>query len=89
MAAVPSVVYGLWGFYFLSERVIPLSRFLSSHFGWIPLLGIHDAEPDNPLEDLTIYKSSTFITGIVVAIPKFGLSPTLTCFSRRMRTPRE
>ncbi len=68
MAAVPSVVYGLWGFYFLSEQVIPLSRFISSHFGWIPLLGIHDAEPDNPLEDLTVYKSSTFIAGIVVAL---------------------
>jgi phosphate transport system permease protein len=68
MAAVPSVVFGLWGFYFLSEKVIPLAKFLSSHFGWVPFLGIRDADPNNPLEDLTIYKSSTFIAGIVVAL---------------------
>ncbi len=68
MAAVPSVVYGLWGFYYLSEEIIPLARFISSNFGWIPLLGIHDAAPDDPGESLSIYKSSTFIAGIVVAL---------------------
>jgi phosphate transport system permease protein len=68
MAAVPSVVYGLWGFYFLSEPIIPLVRWLSSTFGWIPLLGIHDAKPDDPFQSLTIYESSTFIAGVVVAL---------------------
>lgn len=68
MAAVPSVVYGLWGFYFLSERIIPLAKFLSSHFDWIPLLGIHDANPNDPLKSPTIYENSTFIAGIVVAL---------------------
>lgn len=68
MAAVPSVVYGLCGAILLQEQIIPLARFLSSTFGWIPLLGIHDADPDNPLPDLTIYKSSTFLAGIVVAL---------------------
>src|SRR5262249_16907924 len=61
MAAVPSVVYGLWGFYFLSERIIPVARWISTHFGWIPLLGIHDANPDDPLKSPTIYENSTFI----------------------------
>ena len=68
MAAVPAVVYGLWGFYFLQEKVIPLSRFLSSHFGWLPLLRIREANPNDPLESLTIYENSTFIAGIVVAM---------------------
>jgi phosphate transport system permease protein len=68
MAAVPSVVYGLWGFYFLSERVIPVAKWISLHFGWIPLLGIHDAHPDDPLQSPTIYENSTFIAGIVVAL---------------------
>jgi len=68
MAAVPSVVYGLWGFYFLSEKIIPLVRFLSTYFRWIPLVGIHDAHPDDPLQALTIYENSTFIAGIVVAL---------------------
>ncbi|HXT44979.1 MAG TPA: phosphate ABC transporter permease subunit PstC [Pseudonocardiaceae bacterium] len=68
MAAVPSVVYGLWGFYFLTEKIIPLVRFLSTYFRWIPLVGIHDAHPDDPLQALTIYENSTFIAGIVVAL---------------------
>ncbi len=68
MAAVPSVVYGLWGAILLQEQIIPVSRFLSSTLGWIPFLGIHDADPNNPLADLTIYKSSTFIAGIVVSL---------------------
>jgi phosphate transport system permease protein len=68
MAAVPSVVYGLWGAYFLQEKIIPLSQFLSWHFGWLPLLAIHDADPGNPLESTTIYENSTFIAGIVVAL---------------------
>ncbi len=68
MAAVPSVVYGLWGAILLQEQIIPVARFLSSTFGWIPFLGIHDANPDDPLAVETIYKSSTFIAGIVVSL---------------------
>jgi phosphate transport system permease protein len=68
MAAVPSVVYGLWGAYFLQEKIIPVAKWISSTFGWIPLLGIHDANPNDPFEDKTIYESSTFIAGIVVAL---------------------
>jgi phosphate transport system permease protein len=68
MAAVPSVVYGLWGFYFLQEKVIPLARWISLTFGWVPFLAISGADPDNPFPDKTIYESSTFIAGIVVAL---------------------
>jgi phosphate transport system permease protein len=62
------VVYGLWGFYLLNPLVIPLARWISSTLGWLPLLGIHDSHPDNPLETETIYESSTFVAGIVVAL---------------------
>jgi phosphate transport system permease protein len=68
MAAVPGVVYGLWGFHLLNEQVIPLARWISSTFGWIPLLSIADANPNDPLESPTIYESSTFIAGIVVSL---------------------
>ena len=68
MAAVPSVVYGLWGFILLSEQIIPVAKFLSTNFGWLPFLGIHDADPNDPLATATIYKSSTFIAGIVVSL---------------------
>jgi phosphate transport system permease protein len=68
MAAVPSVVYGLWGAYFLQEKIIPVAKWISLTFGWVPLLGIHDADPNNPFENKTVYESSTFIAGIVVAL---------------------
>jgi phosphate transport system permease protein len=68
MAAVPGVIYGLWGFYLLNPLIIPLARWISSTFGWLPLLGIHDAHPGDPLETATKYESSTFVAGIVVAL---------------------
>ncbi|MGH3686026.1 MAG: phosphate ABC transporter permease subunit PstC [Pseudonocardiaceae bacterium] len=68
MAAVPGVVYGLWGFYLLNPLIIPLARWISSIFGWLPLLGIHDAHPDDPLETVTKYESSTLVVGIAVAL---------------------
>src|SRR5262249_46199951 len=67
-AAVPSVVYGLWGFFFLQERILGLSRWLSTYLGWIPIFKVDGADPRDPLAPLTVYKSSTFICGIVVAL---------------------
>src|SRR5438067_148119 len=37
LAAVPSVVYGLWGVYFLVPRLVPMQRWLADHGGFIPL----------------------------------------------------
>ena len=68
MAAVPSVVYGLWGFYFLQERIIPVAKWVSTTFGWVPFLGISGVDPNDPLADKTVYESSTFIAGIVVSL---------------------
>ena len=39
LAAVPSVVYGLWGIFFLAPHVVPLYAWLNAHLGWIPLFG--------------------------------------------------
>src|SRR5262245_48799300 len=39
LAAVPSVVYGLWGFTFLVPLMVPPSKFLNTYFGWIPVFG--------------------------------------------------
>jgi len=67
MAAVPGVVYGLWGFFYLQQKVIPLARFLS-HFGWLPFLAIPGVNPNDPLQTATVYESSTFIAAIAVAL---------------------
>jgi hypothetical protein len=36
MAAIPSIVYGLWGVFFLQPRVIGTIRWMSEHLGFIP-----------------------------------------------------
>lgn len=37
LAAVPSVVFGLWGIIWLAPRLVPLYRWLSGNLGFIPL----------------------------------------------------
>jgi phosphate transport system permease protein len=68
MAAVPSIVYGLWGFFFLQGNVIGLERWISKYFGWIPIFRVDGADPDDPLATASVYTSSTFIAGVVVAL---------------------
>jgi phosphate transport system permease protein len=68
MAAVPSVVYGLWGFAFLQGNVIGLARWLSTYFAWFPLFKVTGSDPRDPLATETVYTSSTFIAGMVVAL---------------------
>ena len=36
LAAVPSVIYGLWGGLFLGPRLVPLYDWLAEHLSWIP-----------------------------------------------------
>jgi len=37
LAAVPSVVYGLWGIGFLGPKLVPVFDWLAAHAAWIPL----------------------------------------------------
>jgi phosphate transport system permease protein len=39
LAAVPSVVYGLWGLQFFVPKMANVADFLHNNFGWIPLFG--------------------------------------------------
>jgi phosphate transport system permease protein len=68
MAAVPSVVYGLWGVFLLGEQLIPVARWMAANLGFIPFLGIEGVDHSDPLAALTTYKSSTLVAGIVVAL---------------------
>lgn len=68
MAAVPSVVYGLWGAFFLQWKIISLSRWLGDWFGWIPLFRVDGVQRHDPLASPTVYTASTFIAGVVVAL---------------------
>ncbi|MFB7252866.1 PstC family ABC transporter permease [Streptomyces nojiriensis] len=68
MAAVPSVVYGLWGLFLFQPSVVGLSRWLTTYFGWFPLFAVDGDSPRDPLSPNTFYTSSTFIAGMVVAL---------------------
>ncbi|MDQ6641170.1 MAG: phosphate ABC transporter permease subunit PstC, partial [Actinomycetota bacterium] len=77
LAAVPSVVYGLWGIGFLGPQLIPLYQWLDKHASWIPLF----AGPASTT-------GRTILTaGIVLAIM---VLPIITAISREIfaQTPR-
>ena len=68
MAAVPSVVYGLWGAFLLQGQILGFSRWLSTYLGWIPLFRVNGADSRDPLSPLSVFTSSSFIAGIVVGL---------------------
>jgi phosphate transport system permease protein len=39
LAAVPSIVFGLWGIFVLAPKLEPVATFLNAHLGWFPLFG--------------------------------------------------
>jgi len=81
MAAVPSVVYGLWGFFLLQYKIVPLAQWLSEHFGFIPGFGISTEGyvKGSALTQTTVFTSSTFIAGIVVG---FMVTPIICAVMR-------
>lgn len=70
LAAVPSIVYGLWGILTFREFVRPLENGLRSAFGWFPLFA------PTPISGGTI-----FFIGIVLAIM---VLPIVTALSREV-----
>jgi phosphate transport system permease protein len=79
LAAVPSVVYGLWGVIFLVPHMTGVSKLVGTVLGtWIPIFKYDDAP--NP--------RSIFAAGIVLAIM---ILPIVAAISREvfLQTPRE
>jgi phosphate transport system permease protein len=70
LAAVPSIVYGLWGLLVLVPHMEGVSKFLNSVLGWIPLFG-----GDSP------GKSSIFTASVVLAIM---ILPIISSISREV-----
>ena len=76
LAAIPSVVYGLWGALWLMPKVHPFFEWLTTYFGWIPLFAGPAANP--PRTILT--------AGIVLAVM---ILPIITAVTREifLQTP--
>jgi phosphate transport system permease protein len=68
MAAVPSVVYGLWALYFLQTRIISVSRWLSVWLGWIPIFKVNGTGATNPTDLGHEFTASTFVAGVAVSL---------------------
>ena len=81
MAAIPSVVYGLWGFFFLQAEVAPVAAWISRHFGWIPLFKVDGVQKDDPLPSMTVFTGSTLIAGLVVGMM---ITPVVTSIMREV-----
>ncbi|GAA4853774.1 phosphate ABC transporter permease subunit PstC [Saccharopolyspora rosea] len=79
LAAVPSVVYGLWGFLVLGPVLRPIAIWLNENLGWIPLFAEGNVKPVGTGTDV-------FTAGIVLAVM---IIPTITGVSREVfqRTP--
>lgn len=45
LAAIPSVVYGLWGIFVVIPFIRPPADWLHSHLGWIPIFGTNLSGP--------------------------------------------
>ena len=68
MAAIPSIVYGLWGFFLVMPHAAAFATFLQRHLGWIPFLDVKDTDPDAAIWDASRYTASAFCAGIAVAM---------------------
>jgi phosphate transport system permease protein len=70
LAAIPSVVYGLWGiFVFLPVVVQPMGAVLGSVFGWLPLFSGHI-----PASGISRLGASLILTIMII--------PTITAVTR-------
>ncbi len=59
LAAVPSVIYGLWGLLFLVPQMVHLQRFLATHLGWFPLFAVDGG---------STFRRTMFTAAVVLAV---------------------
>ncbi|MEY8042358.1 phosphate ABC transporter permease subunit PstC [Saccharopolyspora cebuensis] len=78
LAAVPSVIYGLWGALVLAPVINPVASWLNTNLGWIPIFADGNIRADSG--------ANVFTAGIVLAVM---ILPTITGVTREVfaRTP--
>jgi phosphate transport system permease protein len=67
MAAVPSIIYGLWGFFLMMPYASGLARWLQTYLGFLPFFQV-DTDPGAAMWAQTRYTASAFVAGIAVAM---------------------
>ncbi|HWU32369.1 MAG TPA: phosphate ABC transporter permease subunit PstC [Marmoricola sp.] len=81
MAAIPSVVYGLWGLFYFQSKVEPVAAWIAQHFGWIPIFHVKGIDSSTPISTYTMFASSTLIAGMVVGMM---ITPVVTSIMREV-----
>lgn len=79
LAAVPSIVYGLWGLLVFAPAIAPLAVWLNEHLGWIPIFADGSGS--------TRGGGTIFTAGIVLAVM---ILPVITAVTREVfaQTPK-
>lgn len=79
LAAVPSIIYGVWGLYVLAPRLRPVATWLNEHLGWVFLFATGNASVSGG--------GTIFTGGIVLAVM---ILPIITAVTREVfiQTPR-
>jgi phosphate transport system permease protein len=67
MAAIPSIVYGLWGFFLLEPYAADVTRWMSEYVGWLPIFQNTDTHAAE-IQMVDTYYGSAFIAGLVVTM---------------------
>jgi len=83
MAAVPSVVYGIWGLFLFQGHAANFARWIATYFSWIPIFKVTGFNPHDPLGTITLFTSSSFIAGMVVGLM---ITPSICSISREVFT---
>lgn len=71
MAAFPSILYGLWGYFVLMPMAIYWAKLLNKYLGWIPVFKVQEQ----------FFERSPFIAGLVLAIM---IIPIVTSVAREI-----
>jgi phosphate transport system permease protein len=69
LAAVPSIVYGLWGYFIVAPKYEPLQNWVSHHVGWFPLFDNVGGVGGG---------TTIFLVGVVLAIMVLPIVTALT-----------
>ena len=73
MAAVPSIIYGMWGYFLVMPHAAAFALWLQQNFGWLPVFEVA-GDPDAAVWDQSRYIGSAFCAGIAVAMMVLPMS---------------
>jgi phosphate transport system permease protein len=87
LAAVPSVVFGLWGGGVLAPAIQPVYGWLAANASWIPLFAPESSEPGSGIATVSGTGRTILTVGIVLAVM---ILPIITALCREifLQTPK-